>query len=286
MYPELIKIGPITIHSFGLMAMLGFLITTLVLRKEFARKKIDPDMANSIAVAAVLGGFIGARLYFIIEHWQEFLRDPFSMIFSGAGLVWYGGLIGGVIAVVWTLKRLRIPIMSGGDSIAPLILLGYGIGRLGCQLAGDGDYGPPTDLPWAMHYTNGVVPTLNNPKLQALYAKMYPGQPIPADIAVHPTPLYDFLLSMLLFFMLWKLRGKLMRTGQLFGLSMIALGFERFVTEFFRMTPKIPGLGITHAQTISILMAIAGGYIWYLAKQRDFPEAPATPRKSPGKKRR
>ncbi len=265
MYPELIKIGPITIHSFGLMAMLGFLITTLVLRKEFVRKNLNPDLANSVAVAAVLGGFVGARVYFIIEHWREFVQDPFSMIFSGAGLVWYGGLIGGTLAVVWTLKRHNIPIMSGGDSIAPLILLGYAIGRLGCQLAGDGDYGPPSDLPWAMAYPNGVVPT---------------------DVPVHPTPIYDFLLSMILFLILWKLRGRLARTGQLFGLALVALGFERFLTEFFRVTPKIPGLGITHAQGISIFLALAGIYVWQLASKRGRPTGAPKPSPKPNRPKR
>ncbi len=160
---------------------------------------------------------------------------------------------GGVVAVVWTLKRHNISILQGGDFLAPLVLLGYGIGRIGCQLAGDGDYGPPSDLPWAMAYPHGVVPTLER---------------------VHPTPIYDFLLSTLLFFILWKLRKRFAATGQMFGLGLIALGVERFITEFFRVTPKIAALGITHAQGISLLVIAAG---IYLLSHRDQLAAAAVP---------
>ncbi len=237
MYPELIKIGPITIHSFGVMAMLGFLIPTLILRREFQRLNLNPDLANNIAVAAIIGGFVGARLYFIIEHWSEFLQKPLAMIFSGAGLVWYGGFIGGVAAVIWMIRRSQQSILQIGDYVAPLVLLGYGIGRIGCHLAGDGDYGPPTDVPWAVSYPKGVVPTTE---------------------LVHPTPIYDFLLSILFFTLLWKFRTKTVYKGQLMALAFMAAGVERFITEFFRTTPKIPGLGITHAQTISLVVIVAG----------------------------
>ena len=231
MYPDLFKIGPITIHSFGVMAMLGFLVPTLILRKEFRRLNIDPDLANNIAVGAIIGGFLGARLYFIIEHWGDFLRDPAGMIFSGAGLVWYGGLVGGVLGVLLVIRSYqkmlfkkhgpgaKVPsIFQFGDMIMPLILLGYAFGRCGCQLAGDGDYGPPSDLPWAMAYPHGVVPTF---------------------VRVHPTPIYDIILSTTFFFILWKLRKRPFATGTLFGLALIAMGVERFITEFFRNTPKI-----------------------------------------------
>ncbi|RMD91877.1 MAG: prolipoprotein diacylglyceryl transferase [Calditrichaeota bacterium] len=237
MYPDLFKIGPITIHSFGVMAMLGFLIPTLIMRKEFSRQKINPDLANNIAVGAILGGFVGARLYFIIEHWSEFVLNPMAMIFSGAGLVWYGGLIGGVIGVLWVIHKSEYSVSKIGDTVAPLILLGYAIGRIGCQLAGDGDYGPPSNLPWAMAYPHGVVPT---------------------DVPVHPTPIYDFILSMIFFWLLWKFKKSSTITGQTMGAAFIAMGIERFITEFFRNTPKISSLGITHAQFISLLVIVSG----------------------------
>lgn len=259
MYPDLFKIGPITIHSFGVMAMLGFLIPTLILRKEFRRLSIDPDLANNIAVGAIIGGFLGARLYFIIEHWGDFLRDPAGMIFSGAGLVWYGGLVGGVLGVLLVIRSYQntmfkkhgagatVPsIFQFGDMIMPLILLGYAFGRVGCQLAGDGDYGPPSDLPWAMAYPRGVVPI---------------------EARVHPTPLYDIILSTALFFVLWKLRKRPFATGTLFGLALIAMGVERFITEFFRNTPKIAFDWMSLAQIISVVMVIAGVIIINQAKK-------------------
>jgi phosphatidylglycerol:prolipoprotein diacylglycerol transferase len=134
MYPEIFKIGPFTLHSFGLMAMLGFLIPTLIMRKEFRYRKIEPDLASTISVAAIIGGFIGARLYFIIEHWHAFLREPMDMIFSGAGLVWYGGLFGGVIAVIWVIHHYKMPFWQTADIVAVLVLLGQTFGRMGCLL--------------------------------------------------------------------------------------------------------------------------------------------------------
>lgn len=246
MYPELFKIGPITIHSFGVMAMLGFLACTLLLRREYARMKINPDHANNIIIAAIIGGFVGARLYFIIEHWSDFLADPVDMIFSGAGLVWFGGFLGGAIGVIWMLRRNRLPMLKSLDILGVLVLLGHAIGRIGCQLAGDGDYGPPSDLPWAMAYPNGVVPT-----------------PVP----VHPTPIYDFILLISFFSILWILRHRVKIPGQLFGLALVAMGVERFITEFFRTTPKLAFGWMTLAQIISVGLILAGVSV-YLMQQR------------------
>ncbi len=237
MIPDLVKIGPITLHSFGLMAMLGFLIPSLIMRGEFRRKKIDPDFASTVAVAGIIGGFIGARAYYIVEHWQDFLADPLSMIFSGAGLVWYGGFVGGALAVLFVIKRNKLDILSTIDIIGPLTLLGYAFGRGGCFLSADGDYGPPSDLPWAMAFPKGVVPTA---------------------VPVHPTPLYDIALSLLFFGIIWKLRTRSYPAGTLFGLYLIAAGTERFITEFWRNTAKLAFGWMTAAQMVSIVLIVGG----------------------------
>jgi len=254
MIPELFKIGPITLHSFGLMAMLGFLIPSLIMRGEFRRNKIDPDFASTIAVAAIIGGFIGARLYYIIEHWQDFLRDPVSMIFSGAGLVWYGGFFGGAAAVIYIIKRNKLPVLSTVDLIAPLLMLGYAFGRGGCLLSGDGDYGPPSDLPWAMAFPKGIVPTA---------------------VPVHPTPIYNILLTMIFFAIIWKVRMRNFPSGTIFGMCLIAGGVERFVTEFWRNTPKLAFGWMTLAQIFSVILILIGSYIIIEARKHSLSPMPA-----------
>lgn len=237
MLPDLIKIGPVTLHSFGLMAMLGFLIPSIIMRGEFRRHKIDPDFASTIAVAAIIGGFIGARAYYIVENWNDFLADPVAMIFSGAGLVWYGGFVGGSAAVIYIIKRHNLALLPTIDLIAPLLLLGYAFGRGGCFLSGDGDYGPPSDLPWAMAFPKGIVPT---------------------EVPVHPTPLYNIALSLIFFAIIWNLRRSNYPAGTIFGMYLIAAGGERFITEFWRNTPKIAFGWMTAAQMISIVLILAG----------------------------
>jgi phosphatidylglycerol:prolipoprotein diacylglycerol transferase len=255
MYPDLLKIGPFTLHSFGVMAMLGFLVPTLIMRREFKRIKIDPDFASTIAVAAIIGGFVGARLYYIIEHWQGFLRDPWSMIFSGAGLVWYGGLFGGVAATAWTITHYKMPFWKVADIVSTLLLLGQAFGRMGCLLAADGDYGPPTDVPWAMSFPNGVVPTIER---------------------VHPTPIYDIAILLTFFGILWSLRKRDFVPGTMFGMYFIAVGIGRFITEFWRTTPKILFGWMTMAQIISVVLITTGLVIIYLRQRARHQQPVAT----------
>ncbi len=239
MIPELFSIGPVTINSFGIMAMLAFLVPTILLRNEMERCKLDPELATGIAVAAMIGGFIGARIYFILERWDRFLAHPSDYIFTGAGLVWYGGLIGGVLAVAWYVYRKNVSVALVADLTAPLLSLGQFFGRGGCLLSGDGDYGPPSDVPWAMAFPDALVPT---------------------NVAVHPTPIYDMILLMLMFLVLWKFRFRKYPQGAFFSTYMILLGVERFATEFYRTTPKVL-FGITMAQWISIALISTGSFL-------------------------
>lgn len=248
MIPELFKIGPVTLHSFGLMAMLGFLIPSLIMRGEFRRHNIDPDFASTIAVSAIIGGFIGARGYYLLEHWQDFLNDPVSMLFSGAGLVWYGGFFGGTVAVIFVVNKNKLPILPTIDLIAPLMMLGYAFGRGGCFLSGDGDYGPPSDVPWAMAFPKGIVPT---------------------EVPVHPTPLYNIAITLIFFALIWRVRTRDFPAGTIFAVSIIAGGLERFITEFWRNTPKIAFGWMSLAQIISIVLVVAGGIMIHLVRRRD-----------------
>jgi phosphatidylglycerol:prolipoprotein diacylglycerol transferase len=236
MIPELFSIGPITINSFGLMAMLGFLMGTILLRKEVVRYGHHPDLANSIIIAAMIGGFLGARIYFVLERWSSFVANPSEYLFTGAGLVWYGGLIGGFLAVFAYIHRQKMAIIFVADLMAPLLALGQTFGRMGCLLSGDGDYGPATDLPWAMSFPQGIIPTTE---------------------MVHPTPIYDMIVLFLIFMLLWKLRTKPYPRGFKFGLYLVLLGFGRIFTEFFRTTAEIFA-GLTAAQLISVVLIVSG----------------------------
>jgi len=241
MIPELFKIGPLTINSFGVMAMLGFLIPTLLLRKEFARFKYDPDLANGIIIAAMIGGFVGARIYFIAERWDGFLANPGDYLFTGAGLVWYGGLIGGILGVYLYVRSKKIGFPFIFDLVAPTIAIGQTFGRMGCLLSGDGDYGPPTDLPWAMSFPKGIIPTTE---------------------LVHPTPIYDIIWLFGTFLFLWTIRKKELPAGFKMGLYLVLVGVGRILTELFRTTPKIL-VGLTAAQLISVVFVIVGGIILF-----------------------
>ncbi len=248
MIPILFKIGPIRVGSYGLMMALAFLTTGWLLQREFVRKKFPGDWAYTIVTAAAIGGIVGARLYFIFEHWGMFLRDPLGLIFTGSGLTWYGGLIGGVAAVIWVVHRFSASNLEVLDLVAPLVLLGYGIGRIGCLLAGDGDYGPPTNLPWGMAFPHGLVPT---------------------TVPVHPTPLYDTLLSWALFAVLWKWRKRPHPPGFMISGMLVFYGIERFITEFWRTTPKILFGWMSMAQILSIVSILVGiGFGWWLLKHK------------------
>jgi phosphatidylglycerol:prolipoprotein diacylglycerol transferase len=253
MYPELFRIGAFAINTFYVMGMLGFLIPLFILRREFRRDRLDPDLAIRVILAGYVGGLIGSRIYYIIEHWQQFSQQPQLIILSFSGVVWYGGLLGGALAVWWTVRRSSTPVLNVADHLGPMLLLGNSFGRLGCLLSGDGDYGPPSDVPWAMAFPNGVVPTTER---------------------VHPTPLYDIALNMIFFGVLWKLRKRNFPEGTIFGMYLIAAGTERFITEFWRNTPKIAFGWLTTAQMISLALILGGTLLIHRAANR-LTETPA-----------
>lgn len=263
MYPELFTIEPfpilgkLTIHSFGVMFMLSFLIPIHLIRKDFMRRNIDPELASNIGIAAIIGGIVGARLYFVVEHWSQLIADPVGMLFSGAGLVWYGGLIGGVLGTAYVVKRSEYSFVHLADTVMPLLLLGYGIGRIGCLLAADGDYGPPSDVPWAMAFPDGYVPT---------------------DVPVHPTPLYDTLLAFGFFALIWLNRKRNLPEGSLMSFALIGMGLERFITEFYRTTPVVAFGWMTLAQIISIVVIAAG--VIYLIRVHKQPRTAAAAKKA------
>jgi phosphatidylglycerol:prolipoprotein diacylglycerol transferase len=243
MYPEL-HIGPLTLQTFGLMFALAFLAAGALIGKRLKEIGKPFDWAYEMGFAALLGGVVGSRLYFIVQNYDSVKHDLIGNLFSGSGLVWYGGAIGGTLAVLaWAAYRdfLGLALL---DLAAPALALGYAIGRCGCQLSGDGDYGKPWNGPWAMSYPNGTVPT---------------------DRTVHPTPVYETLAMGLGAWVLWQLRDRF-RTGVLFAIYLIYAGMERFLVEFLRRNHEV-ALGLTAAQLESLGMIVIG-LVWIAVVQR------------------
>jgi phosphatidylglycerol---prolipoprotein diacylglyceryl transferase len=249
--PE-IDIGPLTLQTFGICFAAAFITAGAIAWVRLREIGKPVDWAYEMSFSALAGGLIGARLDFVVENYSDVKGDLLGNVVSGAGLVWYGGAIGGAIGVfIWAWYRgfLGTALL---DLAAPALAAGYAVGRIGCQLSGDGDYGRPWNGPWAMSYPDGTVPTTEK---------------------VHPTPVYETLTMLLVAYVLWRLRNRL-RNGLLFALYLLLAGSERFLVEFIRRNDDV-ALGLTQAQLISVAM-IVGGAVW-LALGLRRPSASAAP---------
>ena len=258
MYPVIFEIGPIKIYSFGLMLVIAFYTCYGLLYLEMKRLKYDTEIASDIIFWSAVGGVLGAKIYYLIENLNRTIQDPMGMIFSGSGLVFLGGLIGSIICVSVILKNRNLPWYLFADIIAPLIMIGYAIGRLGCFLVGD-DYGLPSSLPWAVSFPEGLPPTTISS-----FAAYYPWidtSGINSEIfKVHPTQLYESAVATLLFFFLWSRRKKTQRAGTMFFSYLLLAGIERFSIEFLRTNEKYLFDTFSGAQMISFLMIFIGSY--------------------------
>src|SRR5215211_212317 len=246
MQPE-IHLGPITLQTFGIMFALGFAAAGAVLARRLKEIGKPSDWAWEMIIVALVGGLVGSRLDFIIENYGDVEHDLLGNLFSGAGLVWYGGAIGGAIGVglwAWRRKMLNLTLL---DICAVPLAIGYAIGRIGCQISGDGDYGKAWDGPWAMAYPHGTEPI---------------------DTPVHPTPIYETLAMGLAAYFLWRLRDRV-QPGIVFAIYLVLAGVERLLVEFIRRNSD-ELLGLTQAQLISIVM-MAAGLVWLGVRARRGP---------------
>ncbi len=243
MIPTLAKLGPLPIQSFGLMVALALILGGMRLAKSFRRSGIDPQLAERYVMAAGVSGLLGARLWFIGENWEHAGRDLAGALFASAGFTFYGGFIIAAITVISLARRDRIDLGRLLDSLGPCLALGYAIGRLGCQLSGDGDYGIATQGFWGMSYLQGVVPTL-------------PGE------LVYPTPLFESTASLVVLWVLSRveLSSALPHRYQRFGLYLFLISIERVSVEFLRVNPTVL-LGLSEAQIIGLLLMALGGVL-------------------------
>jgi phosphatidylglycerol:prolipoprotein diacylglycerol transferase len=241
--PE-IDLGPLSLKTFGIMFALAFLAAGAVIARRFKELGKPTDWAYEMIFAGLAGGLVGARVYYLAQNWSDVHHDLAGNLLSGSGLVWYGGAIGGALAVcawAWWRDFLSLTLL---DVAAVPLALGYAIGRIGCQLSGDGDYGKASDLPWAMAYPDGTVPT---------------------NQEVHPSPVYETLAMGLVAWFLWNLRDRF-RAGVLFAFYLVLSGLERFLVEFVRRNDETVA-GLTTPQVESLVL-MAAGVVWIAAVSR------------------
>ena len=259
-----LHLGPLRIPTFGLMVATGLLIAAYVLQADFDRrreqflksgylkgsgKSAHHDEGFLIIGIAGLAGLVGARLYHVLESPRELVADP-SLLISRFGFAWFGGFLGGFVALLFLARRLGIPALEFMDLCSPGATVGYAVGRIGCLLSGDGDYGVPTTLPWGMSFPNGVVPTTER---------------------VHPTPLYEFFIWLIIAAFLWHLGTKSLRgpkaKGEIFCNYLILTGIARFLIEFIRINPR-SFFGLSNAQAASLVSILAGAVLLWRIKSQ------------------
>lgn len=260
MYPTFIEIGNFTITTFGVMMFLSFISGAWILSLQIKRRGFDPEIAWDVLAWVAVGGIVGAKLYYLGLHWQDLVANPLRELTSRGGLVWYGGLIGGILAFYWQIKRRNLPLGPMFDSTAPALMLAYAVGRLGCFLVGD-DYGTPTDSWVGVAFPNGAPPSTAG-YLRSVGAEIPATVPDTAVLAVHPTQLYEVGAALVLFGILWKVSGWKLRPGQLFGLYLGLYGIERFLVEFVRAKGDRLILGLSTSQVASLLLLGAAAYLW------------------------
>ena len=272
-----LHIGPFAIPTFGLMVACAMLTAYFVLRADLARRSIaakHSGEAEALISFPCLAGFVGAKLYHLLESPADFFADPVHLLFSPYGFAWFGGLLAGFAAfafVAWRIIRRNaaagrpVSLLSIFDAGSSAAALGYGIGRIGCLLSGDGDYGIPTSLPWGMSFPNGLVPTVER---------------------VHPTPIYEFIVACAIAWWLWHMgapgRGcarakervsqnmdngrnafvaSSRQPGEVFAAYLVLSGAARFLVEFIRINPR-SFLGMSNAQTAAAASVIVGAVLW------------------------
>ncbi len=251
MQPEIHVLG-LSLKTFGIVFACGFIAAGAILLRRLRELGKPPDWAYEIAFAALVGGLVGSRLYYIVQNYSQVKHDLLGSLFSGSGLVWYGGVIGGAIAVcAWACWRSMLSLALLDLACVPLAM-GYAIGRIGCQFSGDGDFGawcyqgstpvtcPGSKLPWAMSYPHGTVPT-------------------PPGVKVQPTPIYETVAMGLVAWWLWRMRDRF-RVGALFAFYLLLSGIERLLVEFLRRNHRV-WAGLTAPQLESIGLMIAGA-VW------------------------
>lgn len=250
-YPFLIHVGRFTLTGYGIMMMLGFLVAGWIYAQELGRRGLDTAIAWDTVVFAVVGGLAGSKAYFAISVGR------FDALLTRGGLVWYGGLAGGVAAVFAYMWLKKLPFRLALDAVSPSLAVGYLLGRVGCFLVND-DYGLPSRLPWAMAFPRGAPPSTAGVLSAQFHAAIPPGTSPDQVLTVHPTQLYEIVLTFAVFWLLWRWREHRHAAGWLFGAYLVLSSIERIIAEIFRAKDDRVLGAVTVAQLLSIALILLG----------------------------
>jgi phosphatidylglycerol---prolipoprotein diacylglyceryl transferase len=281
LYPELFRIGDFAVTTFGLMMFLSFVTGAWILGKQLERYGQPAELAWDMLAWIAVGGIIGAKIYYLALHPAELAANFWGAVFSRGGLVWYGGLIGGIIAYYVQVRSRKLPMAVMFDATAPALAVAYGVGRMGCFLVGD-DYGRYTESAIGVEFPRGA-PASTAGNLRAIGETNIPATiPDSAVVPVHPTQLYEIGLASVMFFILWRLGARRgLRSGQLFSAFLALYGIERFFIEFVRAKSDRFVLGLSTSQIMSIVLLAVAAFLWHRqSKARPAPltaEAAARP---------
>ena len=250
-YPLVFRIGTFEITGFGIAMMLGFIVGGWLVALELRRRQWNEEYGADMIVAAVIGGVLGAKLWYVA------LTQDTGALLSRGGLVWYGGFLGGTLAVILNGWRRGVPVQITAHLAAPALAAAHAVGRVGCFLVGD-DYGRPTTVAWSVKFPQGLPPSTAG-NMERLFGIPVPAGTDPTTVmAVHPTQLYEVAILLGMFMVLWRWRLGNRPLGWLFGVYLILAEVERFLVEFLRAKDdRILGV-FTIAQATSVLVLAIG----------------------------
>ena len=264
-HPFQFGIGKLQFTGFVIAVVMSFILAQMIAQQLMAKRGYDPAPIGDMIIGAVVGGLLGAKLYFVV------VLGNWDALFARGGFVFWGGLVGGAIGVLAIARWKKVSLLTTVEVGAPSLAAAYAVGRTGCWAIGD-DYGRPWDGPLATVFPEGAPPSTARIMSQE-FGVGFPADVDPnAVIAVHPTQLYEVAMATLMFALIWRLRGHRHREGWLFGVYLVLAGIERFVVEFFRAKDDYLAVGLTIAQFIAIAVTV-GGLAWLVAMRARRPSA-------------
>jgi phosphatidylglycerol---prolipoprotein diacylglyceryl transferase len=268
-HPLSYTLGPLTFTGFGVAVLMAFVVAQLIGQRELTRRGHDPEPVSDMIFAAVIGGLLGAKLYYVV------VLGNWDALFARAGFVFWGGLIGGTLAVMLVIWKKKIPMLRIFDVGAPAVAAAYAVGRTGCWAVGD-DYGKPWPGGFlSVEFPQGSPPSTVGWMSHDFGVQFPPGMPPNTVVAVYPTQLLEVALGLIMFAILWRMRDHKHAEGWLFGVYCVMAGIERFLVEFLRAKDdrfNFAG-GLSTAQLIAIAFTI-GGFLWMRWRRDVTPEKP------------